>query len=648
MNSMELVRFPTTRARPIGIPAKKSPPPFCSELIGPVRNAIVRSRRLLITRQQSDGAWIGRQSGDASLLSQLIFLLTDLEREDSELAQQCAATILSEQRPDGSWSAKPDGSADISTSVQAYFALKLTGRDPTDQQMKRARSRIRKLGGADAADDMTRFVLALLGQVSYDVCDPMPPERFLFLGRCSRLRVPLSIVWSLRPVLDVGIERGVRELFLNRPCHWPPTSAKQDEAFPQRLNAVFRLISRFSEHRGWLPFRRCALNATESQLLEQFGSTRISELSLQELMWHIVALRAIGYPADSPEMCACEEQLAELVDADDETQLVYPKHRSATLGDTALVLRALIESGLSPDHPSIEEAIDAVFRAQATTNSPSTADLCNLLEGLRRLETAAPNNDYALPPDIDVRWDSNYAAGEPERTTQDWRKTIERAAAKCIDQLRGCQNPDGGWGTLAGWRHPVQASDPSVTGAALEALAGCVNPNMPSIFRRATEYLRSQQRADGSWCNADGMQKLLCTAAAIRGLLAAGVACHEDCIAAAVNWLIVEQQPTGGWDASPSQTAWAILALVAAGKVDHSAVRRGIDHLLDSQDDDGGWVERQCVLQDPDSNRWFCNDLHGVAWPLLALSTWVVAASSAEPAESDEVSLRLVAAAAEF
>ena len=167
---MELVRFPTRGVRPPQGPTKKSPPPYCSELVGPVRNAIVRARHLLVTQQRSDGSWLGRQTGDVSLASQLIFLLTYLERDDSELALQCAATILNEQRSDGGWSAVPDGAADVSASVQAYFALKLTGHDPTAEQMGHARERIRMLGGADAADSYTRFFLALLGQLNYDFC----------------------------------------------------------------------------------------------------------------------------------------------------------------------------------------------------------------------------------------------------------------------------------------------------------------------------------------------------------------------------------------------------------------------------------------------------------------------------------------------
>jgi squalene-hopene/tetraprenyl-beta-curcumene cyclase len=130
-------------------------------------------------------------------------------------------------------------------------------------------------------------------------------------------------------------------------------------------------------------------------------------------------------------------------------------------------------------------------------------------------------------------------------------------------------------------------------------------------------------------------------------LLAAGISADDDCIAAAVNWLIVQQHPSGAWKGGAAQTAWAILGLVAAGRSDHPTVRRGIEFLLESQRDNGGWVDKKTVFREPESKHWFRNDLHSTCWPLLALSRFAVAASSARPAAANGVSLRLVAAAAE-
>jgi len=141
--------------------------------------------------------------------------------------------------------------------------------------------------------------------------------------------------------------------------------------------------------------------------------------------------------------------------------------------------------------------------------------------------------------------------------------------------------------------------------------------------------------------------------------------CLDDAIAAAVNWLIVEQQANGGWcetsnepntdgirssskrKTSALQTAWALSALVAAGRANDPVTRRGVDFLLDSQGDDGGWTDREWTYYDPASKRWFSNDLHSIAWPLWALSAWAVAAGSTESAPASQLSLRLMDVVAE-
>jgi squalene-hopene/tetraprenyl-beta-curcumene cyclase len=619
MNSMELVRFPTRGVRPPQGPTKKSPPPYCSELVGPVRNAIVRARHLLVTQQRSDGSWLGRQTGDVSLASQLLFLLTFLERDDCELATQCAVTILNEQRPDGGWSVVPGGAADVSASVKAYFALKLTGHDPTDDRLVHARERIRMLGGADAADSYTRFFLALLGQLNYDFCGPIPEEGISFGGRESLLRAPMSIVWSRRPVRNVAMERGVRELFINKPSDWSAISPGNDE-----------------------------VNPSEAQLLESIEPSRVFDLSFPDLVWHIIALRAIEHQSDSREVRLCEEALHHLVDVDEETQVACVRFRNDAVSDSAFAIRPLIESGMSPNHPAIVEGMDFACPSSTTTDSLTISEISNLAESLRRYAAAESGNTSALPPDIDIRWDWQYANNSAEQIPDGRGEVIDSAIASCLERLRSDQQPDGGWSSLKGSHQSLQSSEPDVAGAVLEALAECADELGQAALDRGGNFLRLRQCGDGHWAKSDGTQQIQCTSSAIRGLIAAGAAIDEDCIAAAVNWLVIQQQSTGGWKRSSVQTAWAILGLVAAGRTDHPAVRRGIQFLLDSQDDEGGWGEHQTVLQNSESSHRFRNDLHSVCWPLLALSRFAVAASSSQPAAADRAPLRLVAATAEI
>jgi squalene-hopene/tetraprenyl-beta-curcumene cyclase len=574
---------------------------------------------LLVTEQRSDGSWLGRQTGDVSLASQLIFLLTYLERDDSELALQCAATILHEQRVDGGWSAVPDVAADVSVSVQAYFALKLTGHDPTDEPLAHARERIRTLGGADAADSHTRLFLALLGQLSYDFCGPISEEGISRGGQESRLRAPMSIVWSRRSVRSVATDRGVRELFINKPSDWPSIFAGKEGVI-----------------------------SGESQLLESIEPSRVFDLSFPDVVWHIIALRAIGYQPDSPEVRLCEEALHNLVDVEEDAQAAFVRFRNEAMADSAFAIRSLVESGMPPTHPAIVEGMDLVCPSSSTTASLSTSDICSLADGLRHYVAAESERNSALPPDMDVRWDWQYADNSVEQILDGRNEAIDSAIASCVERLRSGQRLDGGWSNVERSRQSIQSSEPDVTGAALELLAKRADELGRAALRGGGDFLRLCQCGDGHWEKSDGTQQIQCTSSAIRGLSAAGAAIDEDCIAAAVNWLVVHQQPTGGWKDSFIQTAWAILGLVAAGRVDHAAVRRGIQFLLDSQDNEGGWGDRQPVLQNAESSHGLCNDLHSLCWPLLALSRFAVAASSAQPTAADRAPLRLIAATAEI
>lgn len=659
MNSMELVRFVSTGARPSHGPAKGSAPPFSTELVGPVRNAILRARQFLLAEQRSDGTWVGRQTSDASLPSQLIFWLASSERENSELAQQCAATIFSQLTTDGGWSLMPDGPPDVSTSVQAYLALKLVRNDPSDERLERARQVIRQLGGADAADATTRFILALFGQISYDLCPAMPPERFLF-GVADRSRGPLSIIWSHRTVRDVGIERGVRELFIEQPGDWPaPKQASEGGKIATISWSIFAFAWQPCERRGWTPLRRRAIDRVESQLIEQVGSTRIGELRFDELIWHMLALQAVGFAPDSGEMQPCENRLRDLVSVDEDANLASPQHCPAPLIDTALVVRSLLASGALPNHAAMADAIDNLSSvSQKVALSPGVMDLCGVLTVLRS-QADSSDERCALPPDIEICWD--WSDDEPVFADRDYcAERMQQAAASCIEILLRRQNCDGGWGETAASRSRRCKSAPDLTGTILESLRGQDSENVQLARNRAIAYLRASQRADGSWTGGSAMGSIHGTSLAVRGLLSAGVAPDDDAIAAGLNWLIVHQQPSGGWceqpqgedgfvrqRASASQTAFALLALVAAGKANHRAARRGVDFLLEIQDDDGCWIDGQFMLHDAAPNRWFGNDLHAVAWPLLALSQWVVAAMSAQSAAASEMSLRLVGARAE-
>src|SRR5688572_2410646 len=204
-----------------------------ADLTERVASAIGATRDWLFARQHDDGHWCAELEGDTILESEYILLLAWLGQEHLPVAKKCAAYLVQKQLPTGGWAMYPGGRMEISGSVKAYFALKLTGHDPHADYMRLARHAIRAAGGADAVNSFTRFYLALLGQISYDHCPAVPPELVLLptwspiniyrLSAWSRtIVVPLSIMWAHRPHRTLAPERGIRELFLRDPADWPP------------------------------------------------------------------------------------------------------------------------------------------------------------------------------------------------------------------------------------------------------------------------------------------------------------------------------------------------------------------------------------------------------------------------------------------
>ncbi len=644
MNSTELVRFPIRGVRPLERPKKKSPP-LVAELVGPARNAIVRARHSLVSQQKYDGTWVARQPGDVSLLSQLVLLAAYSERENLELAQQCAATIEHYQQPEGAWSTMPGGAADVSTSVQAYFALKLAGHDPTDERMHLARKVIRQFGGADAADAETRYLLALFGQIDYDQCQPMPPHSALQGAQKSSQDIPMSIIWSHRPVCRIAVERGIRELFLTSPCDWPVANATEStRKFSRRINQSFEKFIHVAVRRNTTVAQRRALERCQTQLLSNVHPTQVSQFDLHELIWHTLALHAIGYSLDSDEQASCAAALEKLVEIDHESELVCPSLKTAALAGTAIAIRALAESGMSTNHPAIEDGLNYLQQAATAPSPTATSDVSAWTNSLLSFSTIGAKPSTALPPNIDIRWDWQYSAGDADSTSESHRDEFSRATASCQFRLWEAQNSDGGWASMrAGW-HSRLLSEAGATGEALESFARSDNEQLNVACELGRQFLLTCQHGDGSWAMPDGSQSVPTTSAAIRGLLAAGQTPSDDCIAAAVHWLIIEQQSNGTWCDNVSQTAQAVLGLVAAGHVDHSSCRRAIQFLVKAQHEEGTWTET--IVSE--SSVTLDGALESTCWPLLALSRYAVAATSSQSEILDHQSLRLVATADEI
>jgi squalene-hopene/tetraprenyl-beta-curcumene cyclase len=685
---------------PIRSPAANEPP--TTRLAAPVRKAIRRTRRWLFDRQQAEGHWVAELEGDSILQSETILLLAFLGREATDLARRAARYLLQQQLPQGGWAQYPGGSIEISGSVKAYFALKLTGHDPSAEYMQRARCAILEAGGADAVNSFTRFYLAILGQIPFERCPEVPPEAVLLprwfpvslyaISAWSRtIVVPLSIVSAMRPVRRIDPARGIRELFLKEPGDWPPLTCPGLEGgrglfrWDRFFRSLDRLMKWCREHR-LLPLRRRALEAAKKWMLQRFDRSDGLGAIFPPIVWSLVALRCLGYDDDSPEVAYCREQLEDLClnDAQSDSTRIQPC--KSPVWDTAITLRALRAGGIRADNQALGRAVRWLLDKQisrpgdwsetvrATPGGwcfehnndfyPDVDDTAMVLMALKGQLASDADRFGTLPPEFRlVAYRDEEAEFGEDRAENDRQGVaeLERTTA-AIDRglkwLLAMQNDDGGWGAFdrnnnrrflcyvpfADHNAMIDPSTPDLTGRVLEALGELGLRVGDQAVDRAVAYLRKTQEADGSWFGRWGVNYVYGTWQAITGLAAAGVAVDDPAVVAGAHWLLAHQQPCGGWGESPrtysqpqlrgqgtptaSQTAWAVMGLLAAGLEDHAAVKRGIRYLVDRQRDDGAWEEPEFTGTGFPRVFYLRYHYYPIYFPLMALSRWAVSASA--------------------
>ncbi len=656
----------------------------------PLRRAIMRSRQWLLARQHDEGYWVGELEGDTILESEYILLLAYLGREDSPHARKAAQYIVEQQLPGGGWAMYPGGEVDISVSVKAYFALKLTGHQASADYMLKARQAILAHGGADAVNSFTRFYLALFGQISYEQCPAVPPEVVLLprwfpvhlyaVSAWSRtIIVPLSIMSALRPVARIDSRSGMRELFVRRPEDWPELHCPglHHSAGPLSWDRFFRAVDRslkWLERHCLLPLRRRALVAAEKWMIDRFASSDGLGAIFPPMIWSIVALRCLGYADDGPELRYCFERLEGLVIEESDTLRLQPC--KSPVWDTAITLRALSDSGVPPSQREMHRAADWLLDRQirrrgdwaasvdaepggwcfehANDFYPDLDDTAMALMALRDQFDSVAEPPHDLPPNLALLAHSSVDDLPTGRHHAAFLDRVSEAIVRGERWMLAMQNRDGGWGAFdrdndrrflchvpfADHNAMIDPSTPDLTGRVLESLGRLGRRLGDPALERAVAYLRREQEPDGSWFGRWGVNYIYGTWQVITGLREVGVAVDDPAIVAGVNWLLAHQQPTGAWGESPksyadaatkgqgpvtaSQTAWAILGLIAAGEHAHSAVRRGIDYLVAAQRTDGSWEETQFTGTGFPRVFYLRYHMYPIYFPLMALAQFAV------------------------
>ena len=572
--------------------------------------------------QRSDGHWCYPLEADTTIPAEYVLLGHFLGEIDQELDEKIAVYLRKKQAGHGGWPLFEDGALNISASVKAYYALKLIGDSPNSPHMVRARRAILAHGGAARCNVFTRITLALFGQIPWRGVPVMPVEIMLLprwfpfhmdkVAYWSRTVIaPLLIVMAKKPHAENPRKIGIEELFLIDPelekrYNVNPTG----NAWGYLFLGLDRVLQKVEPHFPRFS-RKHALGSALSFIQERLNGEEGLGGIFPAMANAVIALEAMGFEKNHNDVLTAKRALRRLLVV--EPHQAYCQPCLSPIWDTTLAAHAMLEVGDRNVSSSAITALDWLAERQITDVVGDWAIKAkpDTLPGGWAFEY---KNDHY--PDVDDTAAIVCAMhrADPER----YKETIDRA----VHWILGMQSKNGGWGafdvdnthyylnSIPFADHGALLDPPTadVSARCLSMLAETDHPADHPAVRQAIAYLKDQQEEDGSWFGRWGTNYIYGTWSVLVALNAAGEDMTSPYVTRAVDWLIARQHDDGGWGEScasywedrklektpslPSQTAWALLGLMAAGRVDSEAVKRGVDYLLTADRNGGMWEER--------------------------------------------------------
>jgi squalene-hopene/tetraprenyl-beta-curcumene cyclase len=634
------------------------------DLASRVAAAVDGARKFLFSQQHEEGYWCGELEADTTLESDYILLQTLLGTGNAGRFQKCCNWILRHQNEDGGWGIYADGPSNISASVKAYFGLKLSGYKPDHPALVRARTKILEMGGVTEANTFTKIYLCFLGQYDYDAVPAIPPEIVLFpnwfwfniyeISSWSRaILVPLSICYAKKPLKKIPDEMGIEELFVGgrdksrMRLHWSQKLVSWRNFF-----LVLDRLTHWFEAVHIRPLRWLALKRAEQWMLERFEMSDGLGAIFPSMLNAIIALRCLGYSLDDPQVIRAIDELEKLGIEEGDTFRVQPC--KPPIWDTAYALFALGEAGVPANDARMVKCADWVLQKQVRTVGDWKVKNPKGQPGGWYFEF---NNEFY--PDVD---DSAMVCLGLSRVEHPNGRYQRESVQRAIDWIFSMQCKNGGWGSfdkdndkmvfqhIPFADHNAMLDPPTVdiTGRILEMLATYGYNRNDARVKKALKFIREEQESDGSWFGRWGVNYIYGTMQVLRGLEAMGVDHHEPYIQSGAEWLRMFQNSDGGWGetcgsyddpttkgvgpSTPSQTAWAVMGLLAASDTRSDSVARGIAYLLRTQQKDGSWDEPQFTGTGFPRVFYLLYHMYRQYFPLIALTTYgkVMAGQKAE------------------
>jgi len=621
-----------------------------------ISQSIKQSRDYLLSQQHDDGHFISELEANTTLTSEYIMLLYFMDMVDERKIKKAAKYILSKQCLDGSWSIFYGGEGDISTTIESYFALKLAGYDKSHPALEKARKYILDNGGIMNARVITKITLCFFGQYDWRGTPSMPVEIILiprlfsfniyeFSSWARICVVPLTILMDKKPQIEIPATATIDELYLV-PRNKVNFSFEKDDKNLISWHNFFVGVDRILKMLEKSPVKissKLAMKKSEKWILDHQDDSGDWGGIFPAKAYSIMALKSLGHDNNFPPIKKGMEAIERFHIETDE--YIHQQSCVSPVWDTAWSMLALEESGLPAEHPVLKRAARWLYSKQTVKNGDWKVKCPSAKPGGWSFEYY---NEYY--PDTDdtsaVILALKYVKGLNDISTKDKLR-------KGLEWLFNMQNTDGGWGAFDkdvnnpiynrilfnDFKTMLDPSCPDITGRVLElfGVLGYKRGFLP--VEAALEYLKREQTPEGCWFGRWGVNYLYGTWASLSGFAAIGEDPEQEYIQRAVNWLFDKQNDDGGWGeccdsykykkcmgkgkSTPSQASWALVALIDSGYSNDERVKKGIEYLVNSQNENGTWDEEEFTGTGFPNAFYIRYHMYKDYFPLLALSKYI-------------------------